>query len=102
MAAGQGATLRCLTPGFETHGAWPMRTFLTVAALLVLVSEPSWAQNFSQFGLPSARQYYLPPTYQYFTPPPRANRRGPPHASLAPIPPPAKSGRALGEWNRMS
>jgi hypothetical protein len=52
-----------------------MRTFLTAAALLVLVSEPIWAQSYFQFGSPPARQYYLPPTYPYFTPPPRANRR---------------------------
>src|SRR5260370_33529623 len=73
-----------------------MRTFLTVAALLVLVSEPSWAQNFSQFGLPSARQYYLPPTYQYFTPPPRANRRVPPQAAGGQKPPPEKAAESRG------
>jgi lipoprotein-anchoring transpeptidase ErfK/SrfK len=68
-----------------------MRTFLTVAALLVLVGEPAWAQSFFQFGSPSARQYYLPPTYQYFTPPPRANRRVQPKAAAAQIPQPEKA-----------
>src|SRR5258708_16677648 len=63
-----------------------MRTFLTVAALLVFVSEPSWAQSLFQSGLPSARQYYLPPTYQYFTPPPRVNRRVRPKAVQIPEP----------------
>ena len=68
-----------------------MRTFLTVAALLVLVSEPAWAQSYFQFGPPSARQYYLPPTYQYFTPPPRANRRVQPKAAVVQIPQPEKA-----------
>src|SRR5216684_6735203 len=68
-----------------------MRTFLTVAALLVLVSEPAWAQSFFQFGPPSARQYYLPPTYQYFTPPPRANRHVQPKAAVVQIPQPEKA-----------
>jgi lipoprotein-anchoring transpeptidase ErfK/SrfK len=68
-----------------------MRTLLTVAALLVLVSEPAWAESYFQFGSPSARQYYLPPTYQYFTPPPRANRRAQPKAAIVQIPQPEKA-----------
>jgi lipoprotein-anchoring transpeptidase ErfK/SrfK len=68
-----------------------MRTLLTVAALLVLVSEPAWAESYFQSGSPSARQYYLPPTYQYFTPPPRANRRAQPKAAIVQIPQPEKA-----------
>jgi lipoprotein-anchoring transpeptidase ErfK/SrfK len=68
-----------------------VRTFLTVAALLVFVSEPARAQSLFQFGSPSARQYYLPPTYQYFTPPPRANRRVQPKAAAVQIPQPEKA-----------
>jgi lipoprotein-anchoring transpeptidase ErfK/SrfK len=69
-----------------------MRRFLTVAALFVLVSEPTWAQGFFQYGPPSSGQYYRLPPYPYFTPPPpRANRRAPPKPASVKIPQPEKA-----------
>jgi len=52
-----------------------MRRFLTVAALMVLASGPSWAQGFLQYGSPYPGQSYRIAPFPYFTPPPRANRR---------------------------
>src|SRR6266851_5261630 len=52
-----------------------MRTLLTVAALLSLVSEPGWAESYFQFGSPS----------------PRANRRAQPKAAVVQIPQPEKA-----------
>ena len=72
-----------------------MRTFLTVAALFVLVSEPTWAQSFFQFGPPSSRQYYGAPPYQYFTAPARTKRRASPTLANVQIPQPEKT--AIGE-----
>jgi lipoprotein-anchoring transpeptidase ErfK/SrfK len=66
--------------------------FLTVVALFVLVSEPTWAQGFFQYGPPSSGQYYRLQPYPYFTPPPpRANRRAPPKPASVKIPQPEKA-----------
>jgi lipoprotein-anchoring transpeptidase ErfK/SrfK len=70
-----------------------MRRFLTIAALFVLVSEPTSAQGLFQYGSPYSGQYYRLQPYPYFTPPPRANRRAAP--SNVKIPQPEKA--TIGE-----
>jgi lipoprotein-anchoring transpeptidase ErfK/SrfK len=74
----------------------PMRNLLTVAILLVFVSEPALAQDFfSRFEPPASRQYYRPPPYQYFPPPASANRRAKPKPALVQTPLPENT--AIGE-----
>ena len=68
-----------------------MRTFLTLAALCVLVSEPAWAQGFFQYGSPYPGKFYLLAPYPFFTPPPRANRRTSPKQADIKIPQPEKA-----------
>jgi lipoprotein-anchoring transpeptidase ErfK/SrfK len=72
-----------------------MRRFLTVVALFVLVSEPTWAQGLFQYGSPYSGQYYRLPPYPYFTPPPRGPRRAAPTPANVKIPQPEKA--TIGE-----
>jgi lipoprotein-anchoring transpeptidase ErfK/SrfK len=73
-----------------------MRTLLRVATLLVLVSEPAWAQSiYSPFGPPASRQYYRSAPYQYFTPPARADRRASRRSDNVQIPKPENA--TIGE-----
>jgi lipoprotein-anchoring transpeptidase ErfK/SrfK len=68
-----------------------MRRLLTVAALFVLMSEPTWAQGFFPYGSPYSSPYYRLPPYPYFNPPPRAYRRASPKPANIKIPQPEKA-----------
>jgi lipoprotein-anchoring transpeptidase ErfK/SrfK len=65
-----------------------MRTLLTVAAVIILVDEPSWAQSFfGGFNPPASYQYFRPPPL-YSAPPARSKRRAPSQQINVPIPQP--------------
>jgi lipoprotein-anchoring transpeptidase ErfK/SrfK len=65
-----------------------MRTLLTVAAVIILVDEPSWAQSFfGGFNPPASYQYFRPPPL-YSGPPARSKRRAPSQQINVPIPQP--------------
>src|SRR5258708_34768387 len=69
-----------------------MKTLLTVAALILLVNEPSWAQSFS--GAPASYQYFRPPSL-YSAPPVRTKRRAPSQQTKVSIPQPEN--KTIGE-----
>ena len=69
-----------------------MRTLLTLAALILLVDEPSWAQSF--VGAPPSYQYFRPPSL-YSAPPVRTKRRAPSQQTKVSIPQPENT--TIGE-----
>ena len=69
-----------------------MRTLLTLAAVILLVDEPSWAQSF--VGAPASYQYFRPPSL-YSAPPVRTKRRAPPQQTKVSIPQPENT--TIGE-----
>jgi len=89
MAAGEGRH----TWGLDLRlcGAGAMKRFLTLAALLLFLSEQAWAQGFFQYGAPYPGQYYRIAPYPYFTPPPRVNRRASAQPANIKVPQPEKA-----------